>query len=578
MLLFIMSLILGVVVMFIVATAERMLNGVRLIEAEENKEGRKLFKFRIANALAGAGRDGWIKAAIIGTTIGVVNFFIPKVAKLIWLEPIFLAIVLGLMAYLMIWWHKDGTNLKEMICFVLLTGLFYQVSKASVIMMRILVKDVFWMSVISVLPLIMLFVCIGFFIIHALFYYYEHGKDEKNARLAHIFGWVAIILTTLAIILTLIFGVKWNAIKWPSNSTTTQATATKTQTVSWYGFYNLAMLKDEDESNDFNFGFNPYDESKTAKDYDEEFRKRIKLDVALGAADMAWFDANLGTRYMGAFYDECDEKWDAAINYAKERFMGDQVLYYKTLDGFFAFLDTATKVEITQAKGIEDQMYMNPYTSNGIPDVIVMKTDEHTGWFLTYTFIIKGQIFEVSYRIDCGFQPCDVEHVMKITPQEKPTNPDNPKPDNPKPDDPKPDDPKPDDPKPSNPKDPTQGTPVGGNDNPGPGPNTNNGVGAQYSSEEKPTNSTYMSYDEYKEIMQELEEVNETQKEGGDPNTPTVTPKPNTNVDSNADSGTGNGGIDTPTPEQEPVHVVNPDGETEPISTDLGTAWGGPVD
>ena len=39
-----------------------------------------------------------------------------------------------------------------------------------------------------------------------------------------------------------------------------------------------------------------------------------------------------------------------------------------------------------------------------------------------------------------------------------------------------------------------------------------------------------------------------------------------------------NGGIDESTPIQEPVHVVTPDGETEPISTDPGTAWGGPVD
>ncbi len=564
------SIILAIVVAFIVATAERLFNGVNLFEMDENREGRKFLRVRFLNALAGARREGWIKAAIIGTTVGVINYFVSKVASCIWLEPIFLAIILGLMVYLMVWWYKDGTNLKEMICFILLAGLFYQVAKPSAtLMMPILVRNVFWASLISVLPLLTLFVCLGFFITHALFYYYETGKNERNARLAHIFAWVAMILTTVAIILTLIFGVKWNAINWGSKtSTSTQNTTTETKNVSWYGFYNLSLQKDDDSTNDYNFGYNPFKEELTAKDYDQEFRKRLKVDVALGAASMAWVDANVGTRFIGVFYDEVDQKWDAAINYAKERFMKDQVLYYETLDAFFAFLDKA-EVEITNAKGIDDQMYMFAGTVNGIPDVIVMETDDHTGHFLTYRFIIKDSVFEVSYRIECGFQPCDVSKIMKITPQPKP----DPTPDKP---DPTPDKP---DPTPSKPtKDPTQGTPVGKNDDPGPGPDTNNGVGAQNSTEEKPTNSTYKSYDEYKETMAELEKVNETQKEAGDPNTPTVTPKPDTKVDSNADNGTSNGGIDESTPIQEPVHVVTPDGGTTEISDDPGTAWGGPVD
>ena len=490
MLLFFLSLILAVVIMLVIATAERMLNGVKLVEAED--EGRKLYKFRFASAFAGVGRDGWIKGAVIGTVVGIVNFFASKIKEVIWLAPIFLAIVLGLMVYLMVWWHKDGTNVKEMICFIILAHLFYAVAKPVIIMMPILVKSVFWMSLFSLLPRILLILCIGFFIVDALFYYYENGEDEEKAKIAHIFAWVVKSLTLLAIILLLVFGVTWKAISSSSPGTPVKDTPIKTN-ISWYGFYNLSLQNDSDPSNDFNFGFNPFKDEMTAKDYDVEFRERLKVDVALGAADMAWLDANVGTRFMGVFYDEVDQKWDAAINYAKERFMGDQILYYKTLDALFAFLDTANKVEITNADGIDDQMYMNPYTVDGIPDVIVMETEDHTGHFLKYTFIIKDQIFEVSYRIDCGYQPCDVADIMNITPQERPnstpisttpettrapettrtpeTNP--PETNPPETNPPETNPPETNPPETTSPrKDPTQGTPVGGNDNPGPGPNT----------------------------------------------------------------------------------------------------------
>ena len=162
----------------------------------------------------------------------------------------------------------------------------------------------------------------------------------------------------------------------------------------------------------------------------------------------------------------------------------------------------------------------------------------------------------------------------------------------------------------TNVKDPTKGTAVGNNDTPSPGPSTNNGVGAQNSSADLPTNSVTMTETEYKEANAELKDVSENQRVGGDSNTPSYTPSPATisggsvpsssgetkteesnkiHVDSNADTGTGHGGIDTPTPVAEPVHVVvnettNSAGNvvsetTTSISNDpVGVEWGGPPD
>ena len=350
---------------------------------------------------------------------------------------------------------------------------------------------------------------------------------------------------------------------------------------SWAAFYNLSLLDDDIEENDFNFGWNPYKEELEVDFYDEDFRERLSNDPAFGAAVMAWVDYWCKTRYIGVFYDECDGEWDAAINAAKDAFINDKELYFSTLYEFEEFLDTA-EVELRYAKsGITDQMYMNPYTVSGIPDVIVMKTDNHDGHFLVYVFTIKGQKVEVGYRIECGYQPTNVEKTMKITPKPKPGPGPTPDP-NPNPG------PKPT-PKPSPKKDPTKGTQgevVAPNDNPGPGPDTNNGNGATESKVEENPNSQDGTYQEYKEQMQELKEINSEQKVGGDPSKPTTpTPKPDASqgqitvpVDSNAEKGTGNGGIDDPTPVQPLSHDASTGKPITNTPDNPAGEWEGPAD
>lgn len=118
-------------------------------------------------------------------------------------------------------------------------------------------------------------------------------------------------------------------------------------------------------------------------------------------------------------------------------------------------------------------------------------------------------------------------------------------------------------------KDPTKGTPVGTNDTPGPGPNTNNGVGAQTSTEDKPTNSGNLDTPkDYEEAMEPLTE--NPGRAGGSNNTPTVTPNPRARVD-NGNAGSSNN-IDVPT--SPPPLAQTSDGQT--ISSDLTGAWEGP--
>lgn len=383
-----------------------------------------------------------------------------------------------------------------------------------------------------------------------------------------------------------------------------------------WNFFNLELQDNGDAKDDYNFGPNPIfmnisleqvkeaikgkDANDTVKvsdlfseveveEIDKDFRNRLRADPALGAADMAWFDSLLGTRYLGVFYDECDEEWDKAMNAAKEAWIEDYEDYFDTLDAFERYLDSATKVEVVKVdKRLDDQMYMNPYTKDGIPDIIVMETKDHDGYYLKYTFTIKEtKTVEVTYRIDCGYQPTNVAKIMKIKAKKRSsgggggttggggaavattgwtlgggggsssggggnpggnppgTNPPGGNPYN---------------------KDNSKGTQVLPNDTDGPGPNTNNGVGAQYSTEDQSTNSNHMTQAEYTQAINQITDANAAAEA--------------------ADQAASTGGATTPPPSSDTTVDSNgssDSGYTETSSSDVSDddaadSWDGPAD
>ena len=406
--------------------------------------------------------------------------------------------------------------------------------------------------------------------------------------------------------------------------------------VIWH-FYNLDLQDDDDKLNDYNFGPNPILESISlekvkeaikgkkasdtvkveeiiemlnAEEIQENQIQRMHDDPKLGAADMAWMDSIAGTRYLGTFYSAAKEQWDVAMNDAADAWIEDEESYNQTLNAFEKWLNSATNRYIEyRDSGLDDQMYMNPYTVSGVPDIIVMETDNHEGWFIVYEFTIKEtKKIEVAYRIDCGYQPTNVSKIMKITAQKNPNNqtggsdpkpsggttpsggsgggsgggggggggggntPTPPGPTPPGPTPPTP--PTPTDPK----KDPTQGTQVLPNDDSGPGKATMDPSDPNKSTAEQASGSNNMSQEEYQKAIEDLQSANDTTKQGGDDNTPSYTPPQATEetsgsgssvtVDNNGDNGTGNGGIDKPT-ETSGSSVAN---------DKAGGSWDGPSD
>ena len=583
--------------------------------------------------LSRVGEKGWIQAISLGVGVGLANYLAPLGG--VW-SILGLVLIIAAMVYIAVWFFKDVDRGKEWFLFFLMTFPMHFVLASAGAAVAGMVKSTFWHSVLGVLPGV-LSTAFGGFMLTVLFFRFYENTEKAVWK---VLRWVALGLTVFAMLAQIIWGgINWGAIDWSWAKKTTEPEQTDSivteelvETGNWWYFYNTAMIGDSDTKNDYNFGANPLDELALARvkngvltlkdisgktedelialvsveEIEKDFRTRLGYDPALGAGDMAWLDANTGTRYLGEFYDECKGEWASTINSAKVRWMKDQASYYRTLAAFFTFLDSAEKVEVVKVKsGLDDQMYMNPFTTDHVPDVIVMETLDHDGYFLRYTFNIKGEKITVAYRIDCGYQPTNVSKVMNIpaqtnpnkpTPTPAPTDPGKPSGGDPDPGKPSggdpgkpgggdpPSDPGGDDPyDPPYNKNPNQGTPVGGNDNPGPGGSTNNGVGALYSSEELPSNSAFDTYEEYQQEMQELQEVNANQAVGGDPNTPSYTPPGTnngggTNVDSNAESGTGNGGIDAGTPTHNTNVDSNVGGSTSTSDDPVGTEWGGPPD
>ncbi|MBQ6375474.1 hypothetical protein IJJ37_00865 [Candidatus Saccharibacteria bacterium] len=397
----------------------------------------------------------------------------------------------------------------------------------------------------------------------------------------------------------------------------------------WYRFLNTELLADEDSKNDFNFGVNPLPEilerkleageirladittKKLGAAYDllpeEELNalvlkqlkageiqladildkpqdelyklitaeellavlfERFEEDPALAAGDLAWVDFKAGTRYLGKFYDEVENNWDTAINDAKEAWMAGHDEYAQTLAAFKLFVEHAKDIKITkQVGGLDDQMYMNPFTPSGVPDVIVMESLDMSGYFLTIVINPKGGAndIEISLRVDCGFQPTNVSE-MGIPVQKNPNKPTHSGGGTLKAE--------------TGGGEPQQATSSGGgepvtfpitdpkdssiypvqgkNEEQGPGKDTRNGVGATMSSAEAPTSTraTGMSDGKREYWDEENERINQTQRTGGDSNAPSDRSEPVTGITDNAANGnkdTSSAPIDNRTQTSNPI-------------------------
>ncbi len=521
---------------------ENFLGGGRIIQGGS---------FVLFPYLRGIGPHRWIIAALTALIVGASNFVVTTFAVM-WLNWTIFVIMLGILIAVLAWWLRDADSWQELVVFLPLPLIIYFVFKHIGVTLAGGIASGLLMSIVAiVIPILVLIIGLGVPIAVLLW--------RQRSGICRIIAIILAILLAIGSVTTVALGVDWPS-KGDDNSGYTGVEGEN----GWH-FYNLDLQSDSDEDNDFNFGPNPYDEDFTAADYDNDFRGRLAKDPALGAADIAWLDANVGTRFLGEFYESCKGDWAKTINAAKTEWIENPSAYYKTLAAFFGYLNKAEVSIAAKGNNITDQMYMNPYTTDAIPDVIVMKTKQQDGPFLVYTFTIKGNTFEVEYRIPCGYQPTNVKIVMGITPQSKPSKPSGgnnsgggdkgggseptTKPEETT--------------KKKYNKDPSQSNNSGQNDDKGPGENTN--TGGNKSSKEKDSNSNNQSsYDDYRKKIDEMNDANSGNGSNNSSNNPSTGSGSGTNVDSNADKA------NTPTPQSDKASEINGD--------DSAQAWDGPAD
>ncbi len=580
-------------------------------------------------------RSKWIMPAFVGAVVGLCNYMAPKGGAAS--ASSFVAMLLVFVYLIMSLCRRCDMWIKFATLVVLIIPIhftFAATTEAASVTTPALMNFI-WIPSIAF---------IGVSLTSLILSKYESTDNEKAQK---VYGILRFVVPAIAILLALSmiakafdFGKK-AVVEETEAAEVVEEVIDSKEPEQWWHFYNTELLKDDDTKNDYNFGPNPLEKLATDKvasgelllkdianktedeliglasveDVENDFRGRIAKDPVLGAGDMAYFDSLTKTRYLGTFYDECKGEWASTINLAKDRWMKDKAAYENTLAAWFAFLDTADKVELVKVTGgLDDQMYMNPYTVDLVPDIIVMETTDHDGYFLRYTFNIKGEEIKVAYRVNCGYQPTNVSKVMNIKAQKNPNKPEEPKPKkqetpsgggksitpnntapvvapapmltpdvNPAPN-PTPGPTPGPDPDITNPKDPTKGPDAGDNNSSGPGSDTNSGVGARYSQIQDDTGSTFIEiYNDLKEEVNELVDINDgsASRPAGDSNTPTEkSSKSDTVVDSNAEKGTGNGGADVGHKVDSSVTGVDQStGTADTVKGEVGGAegsWGGP--
>ncbi len=474
------------------------------------------------------GQKGWLFAILAGAA-AVVAFYLATTE----LAVLSLIVLIALNVRFCLWWRRDGSSPKEMVPFIILAVLIWISAESATWKVASFVDSTFLTSVITMLPALMLVISIGFFVVDWLSFRASDVDasgsklQKRDLVLSRAVTGVTVLIAVALLVMTMV-GVAEGR---PESDSESAAGG-------WLHFYNLDCYYDDDPDNDFNFGPSAFTEGADAKSVDAEFRRRLKIDPALAAAITATIDAKIGTRYLGEFYDSCSDDWVKTINASKDCWASDQQAFYKELDALFAFMDKAS-VSIRDCQSVSDQMCMYPYTASGDPDVIVPKTNDHSGHELVYTFKIKDNTFEVAFRLECGFQPTDVAEIMGIEAQDYTTFVTSATPGG--------DTSTPDNPTPSYNKDPNKAPKENAEPNDDSGSGSNTSSGGNSSTEEKSTNSNnYSSYDEYRKDM-----------------------------DAMNDAGTGYGGIDKPTEVTEPAKEA---GTGDSIDSSPGEVWGGPTD
>ena len=596
----ILSVVLGLAVAFFAATAMQLLASDGSFHEVDESGVVTVKRFAGFNQVG----SGWYWAVGAGAIVGLVNYFAPVIAKsaLPGIAVFFLVVMIALYVLMMIWWAREGGSAKEMMPFIILAVLMFFTTSAAASATAVVIPDVFWKSVITTTPGVLLVVSIGFFVANLCFFRHaEIDTDEGEKTRDLVLTVVASVVTAVIALALLVSGVAWGSLA-PKSA---------------YGDVAASIQVSEEEynaqaANTLYGGMEVSDElshsSLTAKD--EERVKATGISDALTFPMTASDDAGK----MNEVYCEImtnpiycltiikalkDEKigdqtigdnnsWmgEAVKQEAEHGVLGcceyrgdDKSKVYLTQEYRCTATATVALLKRFVVQGVQNRTTVKNWCLNSASldnqRQGILAPYQYTGDFLVLAYVGKNElgkekatgllVFGLNLKDKrpafFGEKPETVTGVSTVP--GTPSTSNNPTP-TPTPT------PTPDEPK----KDPSKLTPINTepNDNTGPGENTIDPSDYNHSSKDRSDNSTsYPSYDAYREDMDHLADVNNNQRVGGDSNQPSTETPSGTTVDNNGANGTGYGGADAATPISQPAETT--DGSAVTKSGGDG-AWG----
>lgn len=145
---------------------------------------------------------GWLWPILAGFAVALAWFAVSETGMSLWLGLVFLIMMLLLQVALIIWWFKNGSNWREYLVFagvmIIVNLAASNVVRASMALWQ---KSVFWTSVFSLLPVLILWGGLGVCLINAVYAYAKYFERNELKILSMILTgilaiWLIIMLLT----------------------------------------------------------------------------------------------------------------------------------------------------------------------------------------------------------------------------------------------------------------------------------------------------------------------------------------------------------------------------------------------
>lgn len=118
-----------------------------------------------------------VKSLIWGAAVGFINRLAPYVQPVA-VNVIFAFIVVGAMAYMVLWWISDGSTIKEMIAFIVIEWLLKTVLKANIVKFAATLETSWLAKLMMAIPAVIFVITIGIFVANYIWFHQELNSME----------------------------------------------------------------------------------------------------------------------------------------------------------------------------------------------------------------------------------------------------------------------------------------------------------------------------------------------------------------------------------------------------------------